>query len=505
MRRVHSGYSGWWTPVAACLAVFAVSGLAFWAWSSTNPRGRRTTPHAGRVPPPTPVVQTPAVAEPAVERASRYPGWLVPVGACLALGIVSGLGFWAFGLFVDPLEAEFGWSKSILAGAVSVSMLASGLASPLVGRLVDRFQPRRIILIGTAASVFGYALMTAVQELWQFLVLTALLAFFRAFIFYVPFTTIITRWFSRSRATAMGIATSGFGIGGLIFLPLTSELLALLGWRATFGVIAVLVLVVIGGFAAFVRNDPPAAWTALQAAPAPVLGVAPDEGICRFKTLHQIYRAPVFWLMALGFSMFYFGQWSFLFHGPQVLHDAGLSTREAAMAMAATGGLGVIVRLSTGALLARFMRIEVLAVGVLAIMAAALGILTTGIGTVGLLLFVLFWGVGSGLGPALEPLFVSRYFDRRHYASVYGALDGIETAVSFPGPWLGGLGYDLGQSYVPALALYGGALAVGAVTFGFLPRALRRQQTVSSGVQAETVTRQVSPSRTAPRLSTSAA
>jgi len=505
VRRLLPSYSAWWTAFAACLAVFAVSGLAIWAWSSTKPRGRRSAPQASRAPRPTLAVQTPAVALPALEITSRYPGWLVPIGACLALGIVSGLGFWAFGLFVDPLEAEFGWSKSILAGAVSVSMLASGLASPLVGRLVDRFQPRRIILIGTVASVFGYALMAAVQELWQFLVLTALLAFFRAFIFYVPFTTIITRWFSRSRATAMGIATSGFGIGGLIFLPLTSELLALFGWRTTFVIIAFLVLLVIGGFAALVRNDPPRAWTAHQAAPAPVAGVVPDEGLCRFTTLDQIYRAPVFWLMAVGFSMFYFGQWSFLFHGPQVLHEAGLSIREAAVAMAATGGLGVVVRLSTGALLARFVRIEVLAVAVLAIMAAALGILTTAAGSVGLLLFVLFWGVGSGLGPALEPLFVSRYFGRRHYATVYGALDGMETAVSFPGPWLGGLGYDVGHSYVPALALYGGALAVGAVTFGFLPRALRRQHTVASGVHAETVTRYVSPSRTAPRLGTSAA
>jgi predicted MFS family arabinose efflux permease len=412
----------------------------------------------------------------------RYPGWWVAIGACLALGIVSGLGFWAFGLFVDPLEAEFGWSKSLLGGAVSISMLVSGLASPLVGRLVDRFKPRWIIFIGTAATVIGYLLMAGIQELWQFLALTAFLAFFRAWIFYVPFTTVVTRWFSRSRATAMGIATSGFGFGGLLFLPLTSELLALLGWRTTFIVIAAVVLLVIGLFAVLVHNDPRGRWAEYDALPAAPSLVAGDQGEGRFNSLSEILSAPIFWLVALGFSMFYFGQWAFLFHGPQVLQHGGLTTREAAVALAATGGLGVLVRLSTGAVLTRMMRLEYLAVGVLSIMAAALTVLAVGPAPVNVALFIVLWGIGSGLGPALEPLFVGRLFARGQYASVYGALDGIETVVSFPGPWLGGIGYDMQQSYVPALGLYSAALVIGAATFGVLPRAvqLRRRQIARS-------------------------
>jgi MFS family permease len=128
-----------------------------------------------------------------------YPGWWLAIGTSLSLGLVAGMSFWASGLFVDPLQAEFGWSGSVLGGAVSLSLLVSGLASPLVGRLVDRYQPRRVILIGSAATVLGYLLLAGVRELWQFLALMAFLAFFRAWIFYVPFTTLITRWLSRRR------------------------------------------------------------------------------------------------------------------------------------------------------------------------------------------------------------------------------------------------------------------------------------------------------------------
>src|ERR671939_842846 len=154
---------------------------------------------------------------------------------------------------------------SVLGGAVSLSLLVSGLASPLVGRLVDRWQPRRVILVGSAATVLGYLLLANVQELWQFLVLMALLAFFRAWIFYVPFTPLVTRWFTRRRATAMGIATSGFGMGGLLFLPLMAEVLALVGWRATFVVAALLVLGINGLFVLLARNDPPEAWAGHEA------------------------------------------------------------------------------------------------------------------------------------------------------------------------------------------------------------------------------------------------
>ena len=86
---------------------------------------------------------------------SVYPGWWLAIGTCFSLGLVAGMSFWAFGLFVEPLQSEFGWSPALLGGAVSLSLLVSGLASPIVGRLVDRYQPRRVILIGSLATVGG--------------------------------------------------------------------------------------------------------------------------------------------------------------------------------------------------------------------------------------------------------------------------------------------------------------------------------------------------------------
>jgi predicted MFS family arabinose efflux permease len=267
----------------------------------------------------------------------------------------------------------------------------------------------------------------------------------------------------------MGIATSGFGLGGLVFLPLTAVVLAAVGWRATFVGAALLVLAINGTFLALARDDPPEEWVEWEAS-ASSGGTATAEGLYSFDDPRDVYRTPVFWLPAAGFALFYFAQWAVLYHAPLLLEHGGLAGPAAALVLGASGGLGVVIRLVSGALLDRLVRLEVLAAGVLGIMATALLVLATGLSVPRLVAFAVLWGVGSGLGPALEPMLVVRLFGRRHYAPVYGTMDGVDTVVSIPGPWLGALVYSLGGSYQPVLLLYAGAFVVGGLSFGLLAR-----------------------------------
>ncbi|HEV8635878.1 MAG TPA: MFS transporter, partial [Chloroflexota bacterium] len=354
-----------------------------------------------------------------------YPGWWLAAGTSLSLGVVAGTTFWAFGLLAGPLEAEFGWSRSLIAAVASLTLLISGLASPVVGRLVDRWQPRRVIAIGSAATAGAFVLLSQVADLWQFLVLMAVLAFFRTWIFYVPFTTLITRWFSRRRATAMGIATSGFGLGGLLVMPATAEVLSTVGWRAFFLAAALLVVLVNGTLVLLARDAPSERWSGHEACAPAAAPLAPGDGLWPVAGARSPFRTFVFWLMAAGFALFFFAQWAFMFHGPQFLEHEGLAPRQAALVFACAAGLGVALRFASGAVLDRIQRIEVLAAFVLSAMAAAVLLLTAGVSSPLLAAFVLLWGIGSGIGPALEPLLVGRVFGRARYASVYGTMDGV--------------------------------------------------------------------------------
>lgn len=393
-----------------------------------------------------------------------YPGWWLSVHACLSLGMVAGVTFWGFGLFVEPLEKDFGWSRGITSGAISIMLLASGLASPIVGRLVDRFQPRVVLAIGTAVTIVSYIALAAITDLWQFIALLVVLAFFRTWIFYIPITTLITRWFPQRRATAMGIATSGFGMGGLLFLPLMAFCVTSFGWRETFLLTAFLVVVINVPFLLFFGNDPsPKSLERLRGGAHSAFSTS--EGIFPSTSLRSVFRSPVFWLMSAGFSLFFCAQWAFLFHAVPFFEEQGISARNAAVILSAAAGFGVALRIGSGVLIDHVQRYELLAMVVLMAMASALVVAASGTAHGQLFQFVILWGVGSGIGPLLEPMLVSRLFGRRHYASIYGAVDGVDTVVAIIGPWAGGLIFDASDSYVPVLLFYSGIFVGGAVAF----------------------------------------
>ncbi|HCV00092.1 MAG TPA: hypothetical protein DGL25_02725, partial [Dehalococcoidia bacterium] len=96
-----------------------------------------------------------------------YYGWWLLIGSVFAVALIAGTSFWSIGLYVDPLESEFGWSRWQVSGGFSIAQLMSGLAAPLIGFGTDRYGPRRMILVGTVLTAASYMLMATISELWQ--------------------------------------------------------------------------------------------------------------------------------------------------------------------------------------------------------------------------------------------------------------------------------------------------------------------------------------------------
>ena len=108
-----------------------------------------------------------------------YYGWWLLAGSVVAVALAAGTSFWSFGLYVDPLEQEFGWSRAQVAGGFSIAQLGAGFAAPLVGRWIDRYGPRRIILIGAVLTGASYLLLATTSELWQWFAYQSINAVFR--------------------------------------------------------------------------------------------------------------------------------------------------------------------------------------------------------------------------------------------------------------------------------------------------------------------------------------
>src|SRR6266853_4076553 len=165
---------------------------------------------------------------------------------CFALSVLGrGLGE-SFTVFLKPIAESFGWDRAQVVSVYSLSALASGLGSPLIGRLFDRSGPRMVyslglILLGGAFLIAAYA-----QHLWQFqLSLGLCVGLGIAFIGNVPNSILLGRWFGPRLPTAMAVVYSATGAGVLVLLPLSQIFIDHVGWRGAyrlFGAIALFLL-----------------------------------------------------------------------------------------------------------------------------------------------------------------------------------------------------------------------------------------------------------------------
>src|SRR5438876_1836955 len=184
--------------------------------------------------------------------------WVVVGAVWLTLAIASGL-YFSFPVFFVALLEEFGWSRGATAAAFSISSVVQGALSPMIGILVDRLGPRRVMLGGACLLGAACVLSSRIGSLWSlYLIVGVLAATGLCAVSWVPSGTLIARWFTERRSSMLGLAFSGMGAGVLVMGPLAQWLIDARGWRAAYVVLGVGTLVVLV----------PLVWLGVREAPA---------------------------------------------------------------------------------------------------------------------------------------------------------------------------------------------------------------------------------------------
>jgi OFA family oxalate/formate antiporter-like MFS transporter len=182
-------------------------------------------------------------------------GWWI-VLACLIINLyVSGILFFGFTAFIDPLIREFGWTYTQVSFAVSLRGMEMGIFAPLIGFLADRYGARKLILVGVLAVGLGLVALSRVQSLVMFYGVILLMGFGAGGCTTVVTTTVVATWFKKNLGKALGLMSSGFGASGLM-IPLIVWLIDTFQWRATVLLLAVGFLV-LGIPLVFVIRDKP--------------------------------------------------------------------------------------------------------------------------------------------------------------------------------------------------------------------------------------------------------
>ena len=401
-----------------------------------------------------------------IARPKLFYGWWIVLVSLVVLFITLGLGYYSFGVFFTPLVTDFGWSRAALSGAMSLFLLAWGLASPLTGRLTDRYGPRRLIIWGTVGLGASLCLLSLTTALWQLYLLYAFAGAASAICSEIPTSTAVSHWFRRKRGIAMGVTSTGIGFGGLILAPAVNQLILSLGWQTTFVIAGVLAWVTIIPLAALVMKNRPQE-----------IGLVPDgdsspNPMSTGEPRHQTNANPLsrsspvstrdVWLMGIGFSMASFGLIGVTTHQVPYMIDNGIDATAAATALGLTAGIGVLSKLSFGYLADRFSPRGVMS-ACIALQAVGV-VLLIQISSLGIWAFVVVFAFAMGGNNTLRPLVIGEFFDLAAFGRVSGLTEFIRRVGAAAGPFLAGYIFDITGSYRYAFITFMVAYAVGIVT-----------------------------------------
>jgi len=421
---------------------------------------------------------------PSIQRARArasgvYYGWWLLAASVCAMALGSGVSFWAFGLYVDPLENEFGWSRAEVSLGFSISLLVSGIAGPFVGRWIDARGPRSAVLTGAVLTALSYVLLAATQELWQWYAFSSINAVVRQLMFFIPFMALISRWFDRRRGLATSILGTGFSLGGFVVVPVMGIAIDALGWRGAFlassGAIAAL-FIPIGLFV--VRNSPADLGLLVDGAPAPSPSENPHVHVeAPALTLSEAVRTPLFWTLAFALTLLFFGMFGWLVHQVPFYESLGISRGRAAAIVSIAAGCSIFTRLLVGAVADRVPRFEVVALVFTSTLMAAMVTLLVSTSPAAIALFLVFWVMGTAGGPMMEALLLTRGFGVRNFATILGAIVVVETLGQIISPTAAGAIYDATGSYDLALVMF---LATFAGSFALFVVALRLPRPVDA-------------------------
>ncbi len=402
-----------------------------------------------------------------------YYGWLIVavVFVTMAIGVNART---AFSLLFPPMLTEFGWQRSVTAGAFSFGFLLSAVLSPTLGRLMDSRGPRVVMEFGVAATGAGLLLATLATEPWHvYATLGVLVGAGSVCLGYTGQALFLPAWFVRRRGLAMGIAFSGVGVGSIVLLPALQTLIEHSGWRAACWTLGIITLVLLAPLNLLLRRRPED--LALQpdgdAAPGTTGATARRVNIVDAAwaatdwTLARALRTARFWWVALGYFGGLFVWYAIQVHQTKYLVEVGFSATQAAWALGAVSLAGVPGQIGLGHLSDRIGREIVWAIGCLGfgLTAVALLMLQSHPSLPLLYLMVLVQGLlGFGLTSVVGAI-PAEIFEGRHYGSIFGTLMLAGIGGGAAGPWLAGLLYDRTGSYAPIFWIEIGLCVVSAL------------------------------------------
>jgi len=396
----------------------------------------------------------------------RHP-WLLVLACAAGLTLSIGPIFvFTFPTFIAPWAREFGWSRGALSSLYTASGVALIVMTFILGPVIQRIGPKRTIVFSTvafAASLVGLALSP--PQYWIFLLCSAAIGAAGAGTNTFAYLALLPQWFTNRLGLIFGLAMTGIGIGQLAMPILAQHMTELAGWRASYLVLAAIVLAL----------STPFAITFLKENPRYSDKRAEENGDVRGFTLKQAVRTPTFWLLWIGLFLLSAVLGATFIHLAPLLIDRGASEAAAASAVASTGVATLIFRLIGGYLIDRAGPYPI---GACAFVAAALAqlILLPQAGMSLALFAPLLVGLVTGIEGDVLPYVSRHFFGMRDYGLIYSRMFLSMMSGPLVGAAAAGFLFDYSGSYSMGLWVFMATALIALLLFWLSAQVWKHQE-----------------------------
>jgi MFS family permease len=374
-------------------------------------------------------------------------------GCCVHAGCL----IYGFSLFVNPLQDSFGWDRATIMFAFTIQCIMLGLGSFVVGKLVSTIGARKVINTGAFLSALGFLVLPFMKSPLHFYTLNMLVGLGASAMGPVSCSVVVTEAYTEKRGLAIGIMSTGIGVGGFVLSPLIGGVfIPNFGWQGAYVAVALVTLAMIPLTMGFIKKKET---TALDAV------VADDTTEQKTISAKEHLLSLQFVFISLGFFLLLFGLLGPLQSQVPHFRDIGFPLLTASTALGALGLVSAVAKLVFGILCDRYHPRYVFVVAAMFSIAGIFMLQNITAESSPLLIwaYALVFGVGVGSWLPMMSMMVSTTFGIATYSVVFGAVSMIQQIGSATGPYAAGLIYDITGSYHHAFQLAMGLLVISVV------------------------------------------
>jgi MFS family permease len=417
-------------------------------------------------------------------------GWWIVSGGFSIQVLVTSLVLHSFTAYFPLLQAQFGWSKTLISGAFSLSRAESGLLGPIQGWLIESLGPRAVVRIGVLVLGIGFMCFSQIQSPLGYYLTFAVIAIGSSLATYLTVGSTVVNWFVKKRSLAIGLAMSGFGVGGLL-VPIVAWALVTFGWRPTAFYSGILIILLGLPIAQIMRRSPEE-YGYLPDGEEPIVltetkgQLLPMEADALIRTreepvdftLREAMNTSSFWLLSVGHGLAVLTVGSVSLHlVPHIVETVGLSIQSASGAVAVMTTFQMVGMIAGGLAGDRFNK-KILAAGSMFLHSGALIVLAYATSMTPVLVFAAMHGLAWGIRGPMMTTIRADYFGRTHFASIMGVSSLVVMFGMIGGPLFTGFMADTTDSYTLGFVIIACMTALGSLFFLVAQRPYKTEQQV---------------------------